>query len=68
VTEFNLSSVIVSTNISTFLAFINNLPDQALNSENQTTAEQMISSISNVLNELHGQHLTTLVDSKYRFQ
>lgn len=64
VTEFNLSSVIVFTNISTFLAFINNLPDQALNDENQMIAEQMISSISNVLNELHDQHLTTLVDSK----
>ena len=68
VTEFNLSSVPVLSNHSIIENFVNNLQGSnnntdpiitLLTSEDQNTVEQMITSISQVFNEMNDQSVTS---------
>lgn len=63
VTEFNLSSIIVFTNLSTFLEvqnLTNNFILQLFKSDDQNIIGQIVILISNILNELHDLSLTGL--------
>jgi hypothetical protein len=62
-TEFNLSSIIVFTNLSTFLEvqdLMNKSILQLVESDDQNTIEQIVISISNILNELNDLSLAGL--------
>ncbi len=64
VTEFNLSSIIVFTNLSTFLEvqhLMNKSILQLFESDDQNTIGQIVISISNILNELHDQNIETII-------
>ena len=67
-TEFHLTPVTILTSISAFWESINSLQGfilQALVSGNHSVVGQTISLISHLLNNLHDQHLKTLLESKY---
>jgi len=63
ITEYNLSSILLFTNLSILSTIIDDLESSILQNENSENVEQLVSSISNILNDLHEQQMEKLGQS-----